>query len=64
MEITLGILALCGTMVGVLVWVIRSQRGTIKDQQKTINNHLHNLQSSIDRLPCRNRPACPVEVKT
>ena len=52
MEITLGIMALCGTMVGALVWII-------KGQQTTINNHLRHLQSSIDTLPCRTRADCP-----
>ena len=57
METTIGLLGLVVTMVGVLVWVIKSQ-------QATINNHLHELQSSVDRLPCRNQPDCPVEDKT
>ena len=36
MEPTLGIMALCVTMVGVLVWIVKNQQGTI-------NNHLHHL---------------------
>lgn len=56
METVIGMLALCGTMVAALVAVIRGQ-------QKTINNHLHDLQRSVDRLPCRNRPDCPEDHK-
>ena len=51
---TMGILALCGTMVGVLVWII-------KEQSKTIQNHLRHLQSAVDSLPCKTGVGCPVE---
>ena len=52
MEPTLGIMALCVTMVGVLVWIVKNQQGTI-------NNHLHHLQSSVDSLPCNRKKTCP-----
>ncbi len=48
----IGLLALCGTMVGVLVWII-------KEQTKTIRNHLVHIQTILDRLPCRSKDKCP-----
>ncbi len=50
----IGLLALCGTMVGVLVWII-------KEQTKTIRNHLVHIQSILDRLPCRSKEKCTDE---
>ena len=52
---TIGILALCGSMVGVLCWII-------KYQAKMISNHLTSIQRSLDSLPCRRGADCPVEV--
>ncbi len=48
----IGLLALCGTMVGVLVWII-------KEQHKTMRNHLVHIQTILDRLPCRSKDKCP-----
>jgi hypothetical protein len=48
----IGLLALCGSMLGVLSWII-------KEQTKTIRNHLIHIQSILDRLPCRSKDKCP-----
>ena len=52
METTIAILALCGSMVGVLIWII-------KGQHKIIHNGLRHVQDAVLTLPCRSRPDCP-----
>ena len=51
---TIGILALCGSMIGVQCWII-------KYQAKMIFNDLRHLKSKVDSLPCQPWADCPVE---
>lgn len=49
--VVIGILALCGAMVGVLVWII-------KYQAKIIRNDLTHIQTRLDSLPCSRGAGC------
>ena len=52
MEPLIGVLALCASMVAVLVWIIKSQ-------QMIIHNGLKHVQNAILKLPCHESADCP-----
>ncbi len=47
-----GAFGLCVIMLALLSWII-------KDQSKTIRNHLRHIQSRLDSLPCNRGADCP-----